>query len=147
MAAVSVVDPHPLPGPARMVVRGLVRRCPRCGGGKLFTGWLKMRPRCPRCGMCFEREEGFFLGAFVVNFGVMLITLAAFIGVGVAMTLPDPPPGKLALGGMVVGILVPIFFYPMSRTFWSAIDLIMKPLEPQEVASARENAPATPAAP
>ena len=119
-----------------MLVRGLFRRCPRCGGGKLFTGWLKMRPRCPRCGMRFEREEGFFLGAFVVNFGVMLITLALFIGIGVAVTLPDPPPGKLALGGMVVGVLVPIFFYPMSRTFWSAIDLIMKPLEPDEIASA-----------
>lgn len=130
-----------------MLVRGLFRRCPRCGGGKLFTGWLKMRPRCPRCGMRFEREEGFFLGAFVVNFGVMLIALAAFIGVGVAVTLPDPPPGKLAAGGMLVGVLVPIFFYPMSRTFWSAIDLIMKPLEPQEIAAASESASATPAAP
>ena len=131
-----VSDPHPLPGPVKMLVRGLFRRCPRCGGGKLFTGWLKMRPTCPRCGMRFEREEGFFLGAFVVNFGVMLLTLALFIGVGVAITLPDPPPGKLALGGMAVGVVVPIVFYPMSRTFWSAIDLIMKPLEPEEVESA-----------
>src|SRR5687768_1285852 len=125
-----------------MLVRGLFRRCPRCGGGKLFTSWLRMRPRCPRCGMCFEREEGFFLGAFVINFGVMLLALAAFIGVGIALTLPDPPPGKLAIGGMVVGTLVPIAFYPMSRTVWSAIDLWMKPLEPQEVESA-EGASAT----
>jgi hypothetical protein len=86
--------------------------------------------------MCFEREEGFFLGAFVVNFGVMLISLATFIGVAVAITLPDPDPVELALGGAVVGVLVPIACYPMSRTFWSAIDLIMKPLEPQEVESA-----------
>ena len=143
----TTTDPHPLPGPARMLVRGLFRRCPRCGGGKLFTGWLKMKPRCPRCGMCFEREEGFFLGAFVVNFGVMLITLAVFIGVGVAVTLPDPPPGKLALGGMAVGVLVPILFYPMSRTFWSAIDLIMKPLEPQEIESAATAAATASAAP
>ena len=140
----TATDPHPLPGPVKMLLRGLVRRCPRCGGGNLFTGWLQMRLRCPRCGMCFEREEGFFLGAFVVNFGVMLLSLALFIGVGVAVTLPDPPPGKLALGGMAVGVLVPIFFYPMSRTFWSAIDLIMKPLEPQEIASA--NAATAPSA-
>jgi hypothetical protein len=86
--------------------------------------------------MCFEREEGFFLGAYVVNFGVMIIALAVFIAVGVALTLPDPPPGKLALGGMAVGVLVPIFFYPMSRTVWSAIDLMMKPLEPREIESA-----------
>lgn len=129
-------DAYPLPGPIKMLVRGLFRRCPRCGGGKLFESWLTMKPRCPTCGMCFEREEGFFLGAFVVNFGVMLISLAAFIGVAVAITLPDPDPVKLAGGGIVVGIIVPIVFYPMSRTFWSAIDLIMKPLEPQEVASA-----------
>ena len=131
-----MTDAYPLPGPFRMLVRGLFRRCPRCGGGKVFKNWLTMQPRCPTCGMCFEREEGFFLGAFVVNFGVMLISLAAFIAVGVAVTLPDPDPVKLAAGGIVVGILVPILFYPMSRTFWSAIDLIMKPLEPQEVESA-----------
>ena len=131
-------DPYPLPRWFRMLVRGLFRRCPRCGGGKLFTTWLSMKPRCPRCGMCFEREEGFFLGAFVVNFGVMLISMAAFIGIGVAMTLPDPDPVRLAIGGIVVALVVPIAFYPMSRTFWSAIDLWMKPLEPQEIASAEE---------
>lgn len=132
----AAVDPHPLPGPVTMLVRGLVRRCPRCGGGRLFTTWLTMKPHCPRCGMRFEREEGFFLGAFVVNFGVMLITMAAFIAISVAVTLPDPDPVKLALGGIAVGVIVPVFFYPMSRTFWSAIDLIMKPLEPAEVTAA-----------
>ena len=134
----AVPDPYPLPGPVRMLLRGLFRRCPRCGGGHLFTSWLKMKPRCPRCGMRFEREEGFFLGAFTVNFGVMLISLALFIGIGIALTLPDPPPGKLAIGGMIVGVIVPTFFYPMSRTFWSAIDLIMKPLEPSEITSAKQ---------
>ncbi|HUP87054.1 MAG TPA: DUF983 domain-containing protein [Acidimicrobiales bacterium] len=124
------------PRPTLMLLRGLCKRCPRCGGGKLFRGWLQMKPLCPRCGMCFEREEGFFLGAFVVNFGVMLLSLALFIVIGVASTMPDPPPGKLAAAGMLVGVLVPILFYPMSRTFWSAIDLIMKPLEPQEIESA-----------
>jgi uncharacterized protein (DUF983 family) len=131
-------DPFPLPGPTRMFLRGLVKHCPRCGSGKLFTGWLTMKPRCPRCGMCFEREEGFFLGAFVMNFAVMLLAVAGFIAIGVAVTLPDPDPVKLALIGAVVGVLVPILFYPMSRTSWSAIDLMMKPLEPQEVQSAEE---------
>lgn len=119
-----------------MLLRGLLRHCPRCGSGSLFPTWFSMVPRCPKCGMCFEREEGFFLGAFVVNFGVMLFSLAAFIAVGVAVTLPDPSAIGLAAGGMAVGTLVPVAFYPFSRTFWSALDLWMKPLEPSEIEAA-----------
>lgn len=93
---------------------------------------------CPRCGMTFAREEGFFLGAFVVNFGLVLVLVALYIALGLALTLPEPPPGKLAAGAMVVATLVPIAFYPNSRTVWSAIDLWMKPLEPGEVAAAEQ---------
>lgn len=30
---------------------GLACRCPRCGRGKLFQGILKVRERCPDCGL------------------------------------------------------------------------------------------------
>ena len=30
--------------------RGLVRRCPNCGIGKLFAGYLKIAPVCEHCG-------------------------------------------------------------------------------------------------
>ena len=78
--------------------------------------------------MAFERDDGFFLGAFVVNFGVVLGLLAAYIGVAVALTLPDPPVAALIVGGLAVAVVVPVAFYPFSRTVWSAIDLILKPL-------------------
>lgn len=87
--------------------------------------------------MRFERDEGYFLGAFVVNFGLVLILLAAFIFVGVAVTLPDPPTVPLAVFGVLLSVVVPIAFYPFSRTFWSAIDLWLTPLESHEVDAAR----------
>ena len=31
------------------VMRGLACRCPRCGHGKLFAGFLGLRPRCEAC--------------------------------------------------------------------------------------------------
>ncbi|MGL4281641.1 MAG: DUF983 domain-containing protein [Albidovulum sp.] len=31
-------------------LRGWRRRCPACGEGKLFDGYLKVRDRCPSCG-------------------------------------------------------------------------------------------------
>lgn len=122
--------------PARPIVlllRGLFRRCPNCGSGRVFRHWWTMKERCPRCGMKFEREEGFFLGAFVVNFGLVLILLAAYILVGVIVTLPDPPVMALTIVGMLGSVAVAVFFYPMSKTFWSAIDLIMTPLDPSEL--------------
>src|SRR5689334_11527264 len=40
-------DRRPLP---TGVGRGLVRRCPNCGDGGLFDGYLRVRPICDRCG-------------------------------------------------------------------------------------------------
>jgi uncharacterized protein (DUF983 family) len=34
--------------------RGWRGRCPRCGEGRLFGGFLKMRSRCPVCGQNLE---------------------------------------------------------------------------------------------
>ncbi len=34
--------------------RGLSRRCPRCGQGRMFTGYLSVRERCDVCQMAFE---------------------------------------------------------------------------------------------
>lgn len=31
------------------VMRGLACKCPRCGRGKLFAGFLSLRPRCEAC--------------------------------------------------------------------------------------------------
>src|SRR5205085_1266842 len=64
------VDRRDEPSFGRMLWRGLRRRCPRCGAGKLFTRWFRMVERCPGCGYRFQREEGFQLGGYLINFGV-----------------------------------------------------------------------------
>jgi hypothetical protein len=33
---------------------------------------------------------------------------------------------------VTVAIVVPIAFYPFSKTLWSAVDLAMRPLEPDD---------------
>jgi uncharacterized protein (DUF983 family) len=38
-------------GPAGLGLRrGLARKCPNCGQGALFSGYLKVRPTCEACG-------------------------------------------------------------------------------------------------
>lgn len=40
--------------PAQSPVRvGLAGRCPRCGVGRLFNGFLRLRPQCDHCGLSY----------------------------------------------------------------------------------------------
>ena len=110
-----------------MLARATVLRCPRCGAGGLFRRWFTMVERCPRCDYRFEREEGFFLGAYVINLAITQLALLAFIAGGIIATLPDPPAGRLVLIGIVVAVGTPLLAYPFSKTIWTAIDLIMHP--------------------
>jgi len=49
-------------------MRGLAGRCPRCGKGKLFEGFLTLRPRCEVCGLDFSFADAADGPAFFVMF-------------------------------------------------------------------------------
>ena len=55
------------------MTRGLLHRCPNCGGNTLFGRWLRMNRTCTRCGLKFEREDGFFLGALVFDYTLIAV--------------------------------------------------------------------------
>ena len=59
----------------------LGQRCPRCRRGSifrysLFRGFPKMYEYCLDCGLKFEREEGYFLGAMYISYGLALVMIA-----------------------------------------------------------------------
>ena len=37
-----------------VIKRGLTRRCPRCGQGQIFSGYLNLLPECLECGESFR---------------------------------------------------------------------------------------------
>lgn len=119
-----------------MLRRGLHRRCPSCGTGRLFTGWFAMVDRCPGCGMRFSREEGFFIGALFVNFAVTEAVLFGWLVGAFLLTLPDAPVPSIAAGAAAICIVVPLVVYPFSKTIWAAIHLAMEPLSEAEQAEA-----------
>ncbi len=112
--------------PVRALARGATRRCAYCGAGRLFRRWVLMVPDCGACGVHFEREEGFFLGAYVINLVVAELATAVLLFLGFALTLPDVPTTRLAIAAGVLALLLPIAFYPFSKTIWTAIDLVMR---------------------
>jgi uncharacterized protein (DUF983 family) len=133
-------DPVEAPTPSRMVLRGLVGRCPLCAGRGLFERWFTMADRCPTCGHRFERkpEEGFFLGAYTLNLSLVLTLLCIDLflyglATGDVIAVPD---WSLVVGAVVIAVVVPLLGYPASKTTWSAIDLAMNPPEPVEQAEA-----------
>ena len=116
-------SPEPaFPGSGQIFLRGVTRRCPRCGSGRLFRHYLTMVPDCPRCGLHFEREQGYFGGALAVNIGiVMAIFVVAFVTILIA-TVPDVPVGLSLLVLVPIMALGPVVFYPFSKTIWMAVD-------------------------
>ncbi|MBX9711459.1 MAG: DUF983 domain-containing protein [Xanthobacteraceae bacterium] len=62
-------------------VAGLTCRCPRCGEGKLFEGFLELRPCCDQCGLDYS-----FIDAGDGP-AVFIIMIAGFIVVGAALVV------------------------------------------------------------
>jgi uncharacterized protein (DUF983 family) len=81
-----MADPHydsPTP-----IVSGLRCRCPRCGEGKLFQGFLKVAPACDKCGLSYAFADPADGPAFFVMSGVGVIIIAVFAWIEVAYHPP-----------------------------------------------------------
>jgi uncharacterized protein (DUF983 family) len=127
------------PSTWRVLGRGMARRCPRCGAGELFRRWFTMLERCPRCGLRFERIEGHWLGAIALNLIVTELVFGVILVGGAVATWPDPPWVAIAAAGISANIAVPLAYYPFSKTTWTAVDLLMRPMELREIADAAES--------
>ena len=115
---------HLVSGP-RLILRGLILRCPVCGGGGLFKRWFNLKPHCPTCGFYFDREPGWYIGAMIVSTAASMTVFALAFALGVWLTWPTVPWGVLTIGNLVLVGLFHIAFYPFSKTIWLATDLIM----------------------
>jgi uncharacterized protein (DUF983 family) len=65
--------------PQSPLITGILGKCPRCGRGTLFSGFLTLAPRCPTCSLDFGfADAGDGPAVFVCLF-------AGFIVVGAAL--------------------------------------------------------------
>lgn len=67
---------------------GLQGRCPRCGQGRLFDGFLKLAPRCNVCGLDYSFADPADGPAFFV----MCTTAFPAVGFGMWIELAYEPP-------------------------------------------------------
>jgi uncharacterized protein (DUF983 family) len=58
--------------------RGLRGRCPRCGQGRLFRGFLSLQPACEHCGLDYGfADAGDGPAVFVILIGGFIVVFAA----------------------------------------------------------------------
>ncbi len=114
------------------VVRNILSmHCPECRRGKVFANlFLKMNPTCPVCGLKFEREPGYFLGAMYFSYAMAIPPLTV-------MTLLQKwrsPERSMAScivvsAAIFVPLVVPIVRF--SRVLWLHFDRFFDPQDRQ----------------
>jgi len=106
-----------------VLARALALRCPRCGRTSLYTGPFTMRERCEACGLRYEREAGYFVGAIYVNYAA-----AVAVGIGTVFVL-DWTIGLSLRAQLAIGIglaaLVPLVFFRWARSLWLGVDYFL----------------------
>lgn len=63
---------------------GAAGRCPNCGEGHLFEGFLKVAPQCEACGFDLKTADSgdgpavfvILIGGFIVAFGAVFVEIA-----------------------------------------------------------------------
>jgi uncharacterized protein (DUF983 family) len=71
-------------GKPNPLLSGLAGRCPNCGEGQLFEGFLKVSPRCEACGFDLAKADSgdgpavfvILIGGFVAAFGALFTEVA-----------------------------------------------------------------------
>lgn len=115
-----------------MLKRSVARQCPRCGDPDIFEGYWTLADSCAACGIWYEREPGYWIGAMIINTAVTIgLFLVVFTAAAVALW-PDVPWTSLLFGTMALNLIVPILFYPYSKTIFVALDLSVRPLSDSE---------------
>jgi len=115
--------------------RGLTLACGVCGCRGLFTTWgmFTMVEDCPNCGLHFERMEGHSLGAVAVNTVVSSALVLTVVSLALVVFGTDVSTSFLLLIAAPIGLIFPILFDPVSRTLWNALELLMRPAQPDEL--------------
>jgi uncharacterized protein (DUF983 family) len=91
----------------------------------ILTGFPSMHERCPVCGLKFEREPGYFLGAMYISYGVALVTIVGFglaLWLGMRWSLQKSTIWAILL---FLPLAPPITLF--SRVLWIYLDQAMDP--------------------
>lgn len=68
-----------VPSASRAIWRGVTRKCPRCGVGRLFRGWYRLLCDCAHCGLRFPDSTPDQIGLIYLTTGVQTAVFAFIV--------------------------------------------------------------------
>jgi uncharacterized protein (DUF983 family) len=91
----------------------------------IFHGFPKMHESCPVCGLKFEREPGYFLGAMYISYALALFTIA---GLGVILWLVSSwSLQKIFVCSVLLFLPIAPTLTLFSRVLWMYLDWAIDP--------------------
>ncbi|GAC1361061.1 MAG: hypothetical protein NVS2B12_02600 [Ktedonobacteraceae bacterium] len=93
-----------------------------------------MHEQCPYCHFTFEREEGYFTSAMAIDLVISELLVTAF-----ALPLaanPGVPISLILLIGAPLALLLPVLFFPHSRSLWLTMDHYLHPVRGEDLSLA-----------
>lgn len=81
---------------------GLSGKCPRCGRGRLFQGYLALAKGCDSCGLSYDFADGGDGAAWFVMLFVCVVGVGSILGVEVAYSPPYWVHGLIAVPALVL---------------------------------------------
>ena len=85
------------------VVAGLLCRCPNCGEGPRFEGFLKVSPRCEACGYDLQAADS---GDGPAVFIILVVGFIACFGILITEVSLQPPIWVLLVTWLPIGAIL-----------------------------------------
>ena len=101
--------------------------CPRCRQGKIYRrsflrSWLDMYDRCPNCGLHYEREQGYFLGAMYASYFLSVPAVGLLTWAINVWLVPEWTLEKAIFLAAPPFILMSPLIFRYSRVIWMHLD-------------------------
>jgi ABC-2 type transport system ATP-binding protein len=93
----------------------------------MFDGLFRMHPECLTCGLKFEREQGYFLGAIYINYAATVVCM--LVGFFLLDYLVHLSLTYQIIVWSSFGVVFPLLFYRYSKSLWLCLDYIFNPVE------------------
>jgi len=105
-------------------MRGLMKRCPHCGIGPIYSGWAHDLGACSHCGLVYEPTEGDTWAFTIIGDRLPVAAIIVMIYFGIGRSHPALGLATFIVLGIVLVWTAPnrwgigIALHYLSRVFW-----------------------------